>query len=103
MVDVGFTIVNTLSPDVGRVEWRLDPEADNDIASTEGYWELVPIDAGERTLIRYLALAEVGYARASVPAGSAHATRPARVLSARLGGAGAPISPGRRVTEIAQL
>jgi hypothetical protein len=54
LLSIRHTLVNTLSPRSGRIDWALDPTAENnDIAEAEGFYELVPVDGGRRTLMRY--------------------------------------------------
>ena len=56
------TTVYQLDPGDGRVGWRLDPDSPHDIAATEGHWELIAVDGGNATLVRYIAKVNAGRA-----------------------------------------
>ena len=56
------TTVYRLAPDEGRLEWRLDPSAPHDIASSAGRWELQAVNGGRATLLRYHATMSAGRA-----------------------------------------
>ena len=48
-------------PDTGRLEWKLDPRFENDLARFEGYWEFSTYAAEpNRTLARFGSLVDVG-------------------------------------------
>ncbi len=52
LVEIYFRIINTIDTEFGRVSWRIDPEAKNEIADTNGSWQVVRL--GERqTLLQY--------------------------------------------------
>jgi hypothetical protein len=59
-VRIAYRVINTLDPAAGAVRWVLDDTAANDIAATIGAWELVPLDRGERTLLRYANVLDTG-------------------------------------------
>ncbi|HTO69410.1 MAG TPA: SRPBCC family protein [Myxococcota bacterium] len=52
--------VYTLAADEGRLDWRLDTSTPHDIAASAGHWELVPVDGGRATLLRYDATMTAG-------------------------------------------
>jgi ribosome-associated toxin RatA of RatAB toxin-antitoxin module len=56
------TTVYQLDPGDGRLAWRLDPDAPHDIAASEGHWELIAVDGGNATLVRYEAKVSAGRA-----------------------------------------
>jgi carbon monoxide dehydrogenase subunit G len=56
------TTVYQLEPGDGRLAWRLDPSAPHDLAASEGHWELIPVDGGAATLVRYEARMSAGRA-----------------------------------------
>jgi polyketide cyclase/dehydrase/lipid transport protein len=56
------TTVYRLDPDAGRLEWRLDTDEPHDIAASAGHWELVGVDGGRATLLRYEATVNAGRA-----------------------------------------
>jgi ribosome-associated toxin RatA of RatAB toxin-antitoxin module len=56
------TTVYQLQPDGGRLDWRLDTDQPHDIAASEGHWELVSLDGGHSTLVRYEAKMSAGRA-----------------------------------------
>jgi len=56
------TTVYQLEPGDGRLAWRLDGDAPHDIAASEGHWELIAVDGGEATLVRYEAKISAGRA-----------------------------------------
>jgi coenzyme Q-binding protein COQ10 len=47
------TTVYELEPGDGRLSWHLDPQEPHDIASSEGSWQLVAVDDGHATVVRY--------------------------------------------------
>ena len=47
------TTVYELDPADGRLSWHLDLEQPHDIASSEGAWQLVAVDQGRATVVRY--------------------------------------------------
>ncbi|HXZ84393.1 MAG TPA: SRPBCC family protein [Myxococcota bacterium] len=56
------TTVYQLEPELGRLEWRLDTDAPHDIVGSAGAWELVAVDGGRATLLRYQARIDAGRA-----------------------------------------
>jgi carbon monoxide dehydrogenase subunit G len=56
------TTVYKLAPDEGRLEWQLDPSAPHDIAASAGHWELLAVNGGRATLLRYQATVNAGRA-----------------------------------------
>jgi coenzyme Q-binding protein COQ10 len=56
------TTVYELEPSGGRLAWRLDPSEPHDLAASEGHWELVAVDGGQATLVRYEAKIAAGRA-----------------------------------------
>jgi ribosome-associated toxin RatA of RatAB toxin-antitoxin module len=56
------TTVYHLDPGQGRLGWRLDPGAPHDIAASEGHWELIAVEGGNATLVRYEAKMSAGRA-----------------------------------------
>jgi len=56
------TTVYDLHPGDGRLGWHLDTSAPHDIAASEGHWELVSVDGGSATLVRYEARMRAGRA-----------------------------------------
>ncbi len=59
LMNIRFGVINTLEPELGRVTWRIDPEAKNDIADTSGSWQIVSLDE-QRTLVHYEARIDSG-------------------------------------------
>jgi len=57
---VRYRVVWTLAPALGLARWRLDPSVPHDIADTRGYWQLVPVEGGRATLVRYQAAVDSG-------------------------------------------
>ncbi len=60
LVGMRHTTVYDLEPKSGQLAWNLDLEQEHDIAASAGHWELVPIDEGRRTLVRYEAAMDSG-------------------------------------------
>jgi hypothetical protein len=56
------TTVYQLEPSDGRLAWQLDLDSPHDIAASEGHWELVSVDGGRATLVRYQARMSSGRA-----------------------------------------
>lgn len=56
------TTVYELEPNDGRLAWRLDLRAPHDIAASEGHWDLLSVDGGKATLVRYAAKMSSGRA-----------------------------------------
>ncbi|HKC50685.1 MAG TPA: SRPBCC family protein [Myxococcota bacterium] len=56
------TTVYQLDASDGRLAWRLDPDAPHDLAASEGHWELIGVDGGSATLVRYEAKVRAGRA-----------------------------------------
>ena len=54
------TTVYQLEPELGRLDWQLDPTAPHDIAASVGHWELLAVDGGRSTLLRYQASVDAG-------------------------------------------
>jgi ribosome-associated toxin RatA of RatAB toxin-antitoxin module len=52
-VSLRHTSVYDLAPRAGELRWALDKEEPADIEESEGRWNLVPIDDGRATLLRY--------------------------------------------------
>ncbi len=61
-VGMRHTSVYDLAPRAGEIRWALDEEEPADIASSEGTWQLVPVDGGTATLVRYRASMSAGRA-----------------------------------------
>jgi carbon monoxide dehydrogenase subunit G len=57
--DIRITLINTLRPEAGRIEWVLDDTSPHDIAATSGYWYLLPVDGGQ-TLLQYRTAVDSG-------------------------------------------
>lgn len=47
-------------PGTGRLEWRLDPEYDNDLRAMRGFWELAELEDGSGTVGRFGSYVDVG-------------------------------------------
>lgn len=48
-------------PETGRLEWKLDPDFDNDLARFEGFWDLMAYESEpNRTLARFGSNVDVG-------------------------------------------
>jgi ribosome-associated toxin RatA of RatAB toxin-antitoxin module len=60
VVSMRHTTIYNLDPRQGELHWRLDTESPADIAATQGRWQLVPIDEGSHTLLRYRAAMNPG-------------------------------------------
>jgi len=60
LVDVRYTVINTLDPEHGTVSWALDESVDHDIAGTSGAWQLTPVADGRHTLLTYRAWIDTG-------------------------------------------
>jgi len=60
--NMSHTTVYDLAPRFGRLTWRLDADVPHDIASSEGNWQLVPMEDGRSTLLRYRAAMDAGRA-----------------------------------------
>lgn len=60
LVDVRFTIINTLDPASGTLSWVLDDSVLHDIAGTTGSWQLSPVEDGRHTLLVYQAWNDTG-------------------------------------------
>ncbi len=56
------TTVYQLAPDDGRLGWSLDLDSPHDIAASEGHWQLIAVDGGKATLVRYQARMSSGRA-----------------------------------------
>ncbi|MFQ5794526.1 MAG: SRPBCC family protein [Candidatus Bipolaricaulia bacterium] len=57
---IGYTLHLQADRDGRRLTWEIDPDADNDLNYTSGYWELVPL-ATDRTLVTYYVALDIGY------------------------------------------
>jgi uncharacterized protein YndB with AHSA1/START domain len=53
LVGMRHTTIYKLEASRGELQWRLDPDSPADIAASQGRWQLVPIDDGTHTLVRY--------------------------------------------------
>ena len=62
LVDIRFTVINTLDPERGVLSWVLDDSAEHDIANTTGSWRLTPLADGRSTLLTYQAAVDSGRA-----------------------------------------
>jgi carbon monoxide dehydrogenase subunit G len=62
LMPFGHTTIYELEPRDGRLAWSLDEAAPHDIAGSRGAWELVPLGAGNETLVRYDARISAGRA-----------------------------------------
>jgi len=60
LVDVRFTVINTLDPANGVIRFVLDKSLDHDIGGTGGSWQLTPLAAGRHTLLTYRAWIDAG-------------------------------------------
>jgi uncharacterized protein YndB with AHSA1/START domain len=60
LVDVHYTVINTLDPARGTVRWVLDESVEHDIGGTRGSWQLTPLAAGHQTLLTYRAWIDTG-------------------------------------------
>lgn len=60
LVDVRYTLINTLDPASGTIRWVLDESVDHDIGGTRGSWQLTPVAAGRHTLLTYRAWIDTG-------------------------------------------
>lgn len=58
--DIRFGAIWTLEPEAGRARFALDESVPHDIAASRGSWELVPVDGGRHTLVRYAATVDTG-------------------------------------------
>jgi len=60
LVGMRHTTIYKLEARRGVLQWRLDPDSPADIAASQGRWQLVPIDDGTHTLVRYRAAMDPG-------------------------------------------
>lgn len=60
LVDVRYTVINTLDPASGTVRFVLDESADHDIAGARGSWRVAPVEDGRHTLVTYRAWIDPG-------------------------------------------
>ena len=60
LVDVRYTVINTLDPASGTIRFVLDESLDHDIGGTRGSWQLTPIADGRHTLLAYRAWIDTG-------------------------------------------
>jgi hypothetical protein len=60
LVDVRYTVINTLDPVTGRMGFVLDESATHDIGGTRGSWQLTPLADGRETLLSYRAWVDTG-------------------------------------------
>lgn len=59
-VNVRYGAIWTLDPLNGLGSFRLDEQVPHDIAAIEGFWQVLPIDGGTRTLVTYSSKIETG-------------------------------------------
>ncbi|MEX2209178.1 MAG: SRPBCC family protein [Myxococcota bacterium] len=62
LMPFGHTTIYELDPRDGRLTWNLDEAAPHDIAASVGAWALLPLGAGDETLVRYDARMRAGRA-----------------------------------------
>ncbi len=62
LLGMQHTTVYDLVPTAGLLGWRLDLEQEHDIAASEGRWQLLPLEEGRATLVRYAAAMDSGRA-----------------------------------------
>ncbi len=60
LVDVYFRVINTIEPERGSIAFVLDKSVANDIAGTEGSWQLTPLANGRETLLHYRTWVDTG-------------------------------------------
>jgi ribosome-associated toxin RatA of RatAB toxin-antitoxin module len=60
LVSMRHTTIYSLDPRQGELHWRLDPDSPADMAASQGRWQLMPIDDGSHTLLRYQAAMDPG-------------------------------------------
>jgi uncharacterized protein YndB with AHSA1/START domain len=60
LVNVRYSLINTLDPESGLMSWVLDKSVPHDIADTTGAWQLVPLAGGAQTLVTYRAWIDTG-------------------------------------------
>jgi hypothetical protein len=60
LVDVRYTVINTLDPASGTIRFVLDESLDHDIGGTRGSWQLTPLADGRQTLLTYRAWVDTG-------------------------------------------
>lgn len=58
--DIVYTTIYEFEPRVGKASWVLEKDMEHDIADTEGFWEMVPVNKGKFTLVTYHAKVETG-------------------------------------------
>jgi hypothetical protein len=51
LIDVRYTVINTLDPASGTIRFVLDESVAHDIAGARGSWRLVPVAGGRHTLV----------------------------------------------------
>lgn len=56
------TTIYRLDPRGGELHWGLDPDEPADISSSHGRWQLIPVEDGSATLVRYRATMDAGRA-----------------------------------------
>ena len=56
------TTVYELDPGDGRLSWHLDTDQPHDIAASDGSWQLVAVDDGRATVVRYQSHIDAGRA-----------------------------------------
>jgi len=59
-VSMGHTTIYDLDTRDGRLSWHLDDALPHDIASSQGSWQLLAVDGGHETLVRYAAEMRAG-------------------------------------------
>jgi uncharacterized protein YndB with AHSA1/START domain len=60
LVDIRYTVINTLDPAGGTMRWVLDESVAHDIGGSRGSWQLTPIADGRHTLLTYRAWIDTG-------------------------------------------
>jgi ribosome-associated toxin RatA of RatAB toxin-antitoxin module len=60
LVAVRFRVINTLEPERGLMSWVLDKSIKNDIADSEGAWQLTVLEEAPHTLVTYRAWIDTG-------------------------------------------
>ncbi|HYD48973.1 MAG TPA: SRPBCC family protein [Terriglobales bacterium] len=58
--EIRFTVINTVDPQTGTMDWKIDRSQPHDIAETTGRWQIVPIDDGKHTLLMYRSYTDTG-------------------------------------------
>lgn len=58
--DIRFSVVWDMTPRQGLARFSLDDHEPADIADTRGSWQLIPLEDGSQTLVRYESQTDVG-------------------------------------------